>query len=122
LLLVGVVRAEEVTGVGGLMVTLTRRVAEVASQGVEALLEGEGVEGAADGGETDLMPERLPAPAAEGVVRIVKPGIQGDRGGEPDLASEERREEHAEDEGLGGLGITRTQVIEVPDALEPLEE
>ena len=80
LLLVGSMGAEDEASVDGLVWSSTRGVAEIASQREGESLEGEEVEGTADSGEDGFVPEDLPAPSAEGMVGVVEPGIEGDRG------------------------------------------
>ena len=97
-------------------------VDEVASQGVDAALKRDEVERATDGGEDGGVPEDLPAPAAEGLGVVVEPGSQRKWCGATDLTSEERREDDAQDGGLSHLGVAGAQEVEVPDALEALED
>src|SRR5688572_9774307 len=110
------------SGSGGLVWASPGGVTEVAAEGREGPLEGVEVEGAADSVEDDRLPELLPAPATEGLVEVVEPGVDGGRGGGADVTGQEGGEEDGEDVGLSGLGVTGAEIVEVPAALEALEE
>ena len=114
--------AEEAAGEGGLVGSSSWGVAAEALEGGEALLEGEEVDRTANGLEDGVVPEHLPAPATEGAVGVVEPGVEGSGGRGGDLAGEEGGEDDGQEVGLGGVGGTGAEPVEVPDALEALEE